>query len=104
MKRDYKQEIHLYLLGSFMEWYGVLEKEFKFHPTRRWRFDWAFPKRKIAIEYEGIFSAKSRHTSIVGFSNDCEKYSEAAIMGWKVIRVTALMVQSGKAFELFDKL
>lgn len=65
-------------------------EEHKFHPTRRFLFDWAIPERKIAIEYEGLMSAKSRHTTIKGYSKDTEKYNEAAKMGWVVLRYTAL--------------
>ncbi len=65
-------------------------EEFKFHPTRKWRFDWAIPEMKCAIEYEGLMSKKSRHTTIKGFSGDCEKYNEAVKLGWKVLRYTAL--------------
>jgi hypothetical protein len=47
--------------------------EYRFHPTRKWRFDYAIPERMIAIEYNGIMSAKSRHTTVIGYSNDLEK-------------------------------
>lgn len=63
-------------------------KEFKFLTDRRFRFDYALPHRKIAIEYEGINSGKSRHTSITGYSNDTEKYNLATIHGWRVLRYT----------------
>ena len=65
-------------------------KELKFHPTRKWRFDFAIESLKIAIEYEGIMSEKSRHTTISGMSRDCEKYNTAQLLGWKVLRFTAL--------------
>lgn len=65
-------------------------EEFKFHPERNFRFDWAFPDQKIALEYEGLMAEKSRHTTISGYSNDCEKYNQAQILGWKVLRYTAL--------------
>ena len=68
----------------------VLETEYRFFEPRKWRFDWAYPQRMIAVEYEGIFSKKSRHTTITGFTGDTDKYSKAAVMGWKVVRVTAL--------------
>lgn len=55
-----------------------------------WRFDWAFPNAKIAIEYEGLMSKKSGHTTIIGYTSDCEKYNAAQILGWKVFRYTAL--------------
>lgn len=76
------------------------EKEYRFHPTRKWRFDFAYPDLKIAFEYEGIFSVKSRHTSITGFSNDCDKYNEAQWLGWKVYRFTAIMLKNGKALDM----
>ena len=64
--------------------------EYKFHPKRKWRADIAIPTLKALIEYEGISSAKSRHTSITGFTNDCEKYNQAQLIGWKVLRYTVL--------------
>lgn len=66
------------------------EKEYKFNPQRKWRFDFAIPEMKIGIEYEGLMSAKSRHTTITGFSNDTEKYNAAQALGWRVLRYTAL--------------
>lgn len=66
------------------------ENEFKFLHHRKFRFDIAIPEEKIAIEYEGLMSSKSRHTSIKGYSADCDKYNLAAINGWKVLRFTAL--------------
>lgn len=63
--------------------------EHKFHPDRKWRFDFALPDQKIGIEYEGINSKKSRHTTLTGFTGDTEKYNAAQALGWKVIRFTA---------------
>jgi hypothetical protein len=66
--------------------------EYRFHPTRRWRFDYAIPERKIAIEYNGIMGAKSRHTTVIGYSNDLEKINQAQLLGWKVLQYTPLNV------------
>lgn len=66
------------------------ETEYAFHPERKWRFDFAIPEMKVGIEYEGLMSEKSRHTSIKGFTGDTEKYNAAASLGWKVLRYTAL--------------
>lgn len=66
-----------------------LVTEYKFHDVRKWRFDWAFPSLKVAVEYEGLFSKKSRHTTIKGYQGDIEKYNAATILGWQIIRVTA---------------
>lgn len=64
--------------------------EYKFHDVRRFKFDIALPILKIAFEYEGLVSSKSRHTSITGYTRDTEKYNLAQSMGWKVFRYTAL--------------
>lgn len=67
----------------------TLYREFKFHPAMKFRFDWAFLELKVAIEYEGIFSEKSRHTTLDGYSKDTEKYNYAASLGWEVRRYTS---------------
>lgn len=72
---------------------GVIDNyitEHTFHPHRKFRFDWAITTLKIAIEYEGLISAKSGHTTIKGYSEDCIKYNEAIKLGWRVLRYTAL--------------
>lgn len=71
------------------------EREFRFHEERKWRFDFAFPRQKLAIEVEG----RGRHQSFGGFDKDCEKYAEAVILGWRVIRVTPTQVMSGQAMD-----
>lgn len=73
------------------------ETEYRFHPKRKWAFDFAVPALKVAFEYEGIFSKKSRHTTVSGYTGDIEKYNAAAIDGWAVIRATAATMKSGTA-------
>ena len=68
--------------------------EHKFSKDRKFRFDACFKELKIAIEYEGIFSEKSRHTTVSGFIRDCEKYNLAAIEGWRVLRYTAKNIKN----------
>lgn len=63
-------------------------KEFKFHPERRWRFDYAIPQHKIALEVEGGVWTQGRHTRPQGFLGDIEKYNTATLMGWRVFRTT----------------
>lgn len=73
---------------------GRYELEHQFHPTRRWRFDFAIPSIKLAIEYNGHGSTGGghigRHASITGMSGDCEKLNEAQRLGWRVLQFTAL--------------
>lgn len=63
-------------------------REFRFHPTRRWRFDFAYPDIKLAIEIEGGTWIGGRHIHPIGFEKDCEKYNAATILGWRVLRCT----------------
>jgi hypothetical protein len=68
-----------------------LEKEYKFCTDRNWRFDWAIPSIKIAIEYEGgIFLQVSGHNTAKHYTKDTEKYNRATILGWRIIRITAM--------------
>lgn len=72
-------------------WHAGNEKgEFMFDPERKWRLDWAIPSKKIAFEYEGLNSAKSRHTTVKGYTGDTDKYNELQAQGWKLFRYTSL--------------
>lgn len=61
-------------------------KELQFHPDRKWRFDYAFPSCKIAIEIDGAIWTLGRHNRPRGYLNDMEKLNTAASMGWLVLR------------------
>lgn len=69
-----------------------LVTEHKFHPSRRWRFDFAHLAAKVAIEVEGGQWTGGRHTRGEGYQGDCEKYNEAQILGWVVLRLTASLI------------
>lgn len=60
-----------------------IEREHRFHPTRKWRFDFAFPSRKVAIEIDG----RGRHQTVAGVRADCEKNNNAISRGWAVFRL-----------------
>lgn len=72
-----------------MRQYPEFKPEVRFHPARKWRFDYADTERRIAVEYEGVMQGTSRHTTIGGYCGDVEKYNAAAFLGWRVFRVTA---------------
>lgn len=73
-------------------------KELRFHYYRKFRFDFAVTdhpdhkqaKMKIAVEYEGICSEKSGHTTFSGYTKDTDKYNLAQSQGWKVLRFTMM--------------
>ena len=75
-----------------------VQPEFRFC-DRRWRFDYAWPDRKIALELEGGTWVGGRHTRGAGYRNDCRKYNRAAVLGWIVIRATTDMAADGSALQ-----
>ena len=81
------------------------EREYRFHPVRRWRFDFAWPDLMLAVECEGLTApgTKSRHTTNQGFTKDCGKYNAAAMAGWKVLRFTSQMIKSGEALQQIEE-
>ena|SRR5258708_32033853 len=70
----------------------IVEEEVKVCEDRKYRADWkvSIGNKHVLIEYEGINSAKSRHTNIKGYTNDCEKYNLAQIHGYMVLRYTTI--------------
>lgn len=76
------------------------EREHRFHTSRRWRLDFAWPDSMVAVECEGgIFpkrtvvrgrqvTQRGGHASVAGILRDIEKYNAAQIAGWMVLRIT----------------
>lgn len=65
--------------------------EFKFHPTRKWRFDLAFigssKDNMLAIEIQGGLFCRGRHTQGAALLKEYEKLNEACALGWRVLFV-----------------
>lgn len=78
-------------------------EEHRFHVTRRWRFDFAWPAERLALEVDGATWSGGRHTRGAGYAEDCRKFAEAAILGWRVIRATSDHVRSGEALEWVER-
>lgn len=74
-------------------------KEYKFLKNRKFRFDFAWPEVKLAVEIDGNVYQTSRHTSGTGYTRDCEKFALAAIEGYRVVRATTGQVSSGQLIE-----
>ena len=77
-------------------------EEFRFDPVRKWRFDYAWPERMLALEIEGGTWTGGRHVRGKGYERDCEKYNAAALLGWKVLRVTTAMMSDGRALACLE--
>ena len=92
-----------HLLSVQLEQAGIpFEREYRFHPLRKWRFDFAIinaSDRQIAVEVEGGVYVAGRHTRGATFEADCVKYAQAAIRGWTVLRVTPNIVNDGRALQ-----
>jgi len=59
------------------------------------------PGEKVAVEYEGgIFSeGKGGHSSVAGILRDIEKYTEAQLAGYIVVRTTPQSVANETAIR-----
>lgn len=75
----------------------VPEREYQFHPVRKWRFDLAYPSRLIAIECDGGTWSGGRHVRGAGYQRDAEKFNAASLLGWYVLHYTGSMIRSGYA-------
>ena len=74
-------------------------REHRFNPPRKFRFDFCWLNIKLAVEIEGGTYKKSRHTSARGFKQDCEKYNQAELLGWTVLRFDSAMVNNLEAIN-----
>ena len=75
------------------------EREYRFHPTRKWQLDFAWLLEMVAAEVEGGTWSQGRHVRGAGFDGDCIKYAEAWRLGWTVFRFTRRMVENGSAIR-----
>lgn len=67
-----------------------------------YRFDFAWPSHKLAVEVEGGSFVNGRHTRGVGFRDDCHKYHAAMMLGWTVYRCEETLIRKGKAVEFIE--
>ena len=65
-----------------------------------WRFDFAWPELRLAVEVEGGGWSGGRHTRGAGFSADLAKYHAAMAHGWTVYRCDGRLVKTGEAVQL----
>lgn len=119
------------LLDQQIEIHGLPKpvKEHRFHPSRKWAFDFCWPRQMAALEVDGgvygrpvvchncgqtvkrhlknggtvVVREGGRHNTGTGFENDAEKLNEAAVLGWLVIRVTPKMIEDGRAIAWLEK-
>ena len=76
-------------------------RNFRFHPTRKWELDFAWPALKVGIEIQGgIFrpggGAHSRPANIL---RDLAKHNALLDLGWRVWEVLPRDCRSGAAVQ-----
>jgi hypothetical protein len=91
--------LHIHLMGA-----GLPDPEVEYSaiPGRKFRFDMAWPDQLIAVEIEGGTFVTSRHRTSDGFTKDLDKYNLAAVNGWRVLRVSPEMIESGAALQMIE--
>lgn len=96
-----KADLFLTLLNQ--KYHQTWVSEYKFHPIRKWRMDFACPELKICIEIDGGIFIGGRHSRPIGMLKDNEKLNTAASMGWLVLKFTPQQKSKTETFELIDK-
>ena len=74
-------------------------QQFQYLPTRKFKADFAWPDKKLALECDGMV-----HRIKERFEADVERHNELLMAGWRVFRVTGKMVRDGRAIELVRKI
>ena len=78
-------------------------RELKAIPGRRFRFDFAWPDRKLAVEAQGAVWTQGRHTRGGGAESDAGNLSLAVLQGWKVLVVCKTHIRSGLALKWIEE-
>ena len=77
-------------------------QEYRFAPPRRWRFDFAYPATRLAVEIDGG-SGFQGHGQVWNRAADYEKNNEAICRGWRVIRGTTEQAENGQLLEFVKR-
>lgn len=84
-KLVYKPEI---VLAFFKEHKIPAVAEYKFDSIRKWRFDFAWPDQKLALECQGGLFIGGRHSRGASLLKEHEKLNAAACAGWRILYTT----------------
>lgn len=74
-------------------------EEYRFDRQRRWRFDFAWPEQRVAVEVDG----ETAHARYHQTSRDALKRNAAQVQGWRVLVWTGSLIRQQPA-ALLDQL
>ncbi len=106
LAREHRESLELDLLAQIkLAGLPEPEREARWHPARRWRFDMLWRDRMIAAEVEGgtWLAGGGRHNRGRGYEEDCAKYNEAMLMGYRVLRFTRDAIEDGSAVATLER-
>lgn len=66
-------------------------------PGRKFRFDFAWPERRLLVEVQGGAWNGGKHGRGSGILTDQEKLNLAQLAGWRVLQVGPSHIRDGKA-------
>ncbi len=78
-------------------------REHRFDAVRRWRFDYSWPDRLVAVEQNGGVWTSGRHTRGAGYLKDCEKLNQAQVLGWIVLQFSPQQIQNGDCLPVLKE-
>ena len=70
------------------------DPEWRFMENRKFRFDFAWLDKKIAVEVNGGIFFGGRHSGGTGQIRDMRKLNEAQRIGWRVFQFTPRQLQT----------
>jgi len=76
----------------------IPERQYRFSPTRKFRFDFAWPNEMVAVEIDGLGPGhaitRNVGVAIAALSNSNERQNHAVELGWLILRYTARQLSS----------
>ena len=79
------------------------ETEFTFHPTRKFRLDYAWLEQKVGLEGDGGIWTGGAHGRGTGITRDQLKTNLAAGEGWRILRCTPSKLASDDTLDHINR-
>jgi hypothetical protein len=80
----------------------AFQEEFRFHPKRRWRFDFLVDNFGIEI-VGGLWMKRGGHSQGQAQLDDMEKFNHAALLGYRVLQFTPGQVKNETAIKMITR-